>query len=202
MLHFTSRQVLSANRTVDKAASSHTANVFAFMWSPCRPMHTYWRDSVTEHIKSILAQQEHPLVINVASIEYSKAVDLKAIQADGTPVVECAFKDGGKTVTVLTKRARGLLARYAVKQQVQSVDDLKGFNYEGYCYSDSESSADKIVFTRTAEARLNSVPETAKGGCKAAQEAKGTKSSDSAAADDDHDEQQSTEKPPKKSRKK
>jgi uncharacterized protein len=162
-------------------------------------MHTYWRDSVTGHIKSMLAQQEHPLVINVASIEYSKAVDLKAIKAEGTPVVQCAFKDGGKTVTVLAKRARGLLARYVVKQRVQSVDDLKGFSYEGYCYSDSESSADKIVFTRTAEARLNSVPETAKGGCKAAQEAKGTKSS---ANNDADDEQQSTEKPAKKSRKK
>jgi hypothetical protein len=49
---------------------------------------------------------------------------------------------------IYTKKARGLMARYIIENQIENLEDLKGFSAEGYWYSEQFSTSEKIVFTR------------------------------------------------------
>ena len=87
--------------------------------------------------------------MNLASEEYFKAVDLKALKAR---VVNCVFQDykNGvyKIISFNAKRARGLMARYAIEKKAASVKKLEGFNAEGYAFDAAESRPDRLVFRR------------------------------------------------------
>jgi len=116
-----------------------------------KDLYAYWKETITEHISEAMAEatEESPrILVNVASKEYSTSVDLKKLRVEGAHVIECAFYDSGRILSVYAKKARGMMARFIVKERVQSVEELKKFNYEGYKYSDAQSSEDKYVFTR------------------------------------------------------
>ena len=94
------------------------------------------------------AAQAGPIV-NLASEEYFKAVDLKALQV---PVVQCVFEEfkAGKykIISFNAKRARGLMARYAVQKKISQPAGLLKFNLEGYAYDAAVSEPDRLVFRR------------------------------------------------------
>lgn len=89
-------------------------------------------------------------MINLASEEYFKSVDLKALKAR---VVQCVFQDGKasvfKVVSFHAKRARGLMARFAIEHRVTDVEQLKQFESEGYSFASEVSTPDKLVFRRS-----------------------------------------------------
>jgi len=88
-------------------------------------------------------------VVNLASQEYFKAVDTKALQAR---VVECVFQENKagayKIVSFMAKRARGLMVRHAAMQRLMYPEELRTFNAEGYAYDATESTPDRLVFRR------------------------------------------------------
>ena len=90
-----------------------------------------------------------PRVVNLASQEYFKAVDRKALRPR---VVECVFEDwkGGswKIISFHAKRARGLMARHAIQQRARKPEDLRGFDAEGWAHDAAASSTDRMVFRR------------------------------------------------------
>jgi cytoplasmic iron level regulating protein YaaA (DUF328/UPF0246 family) len=96
-----------------------------------------------------LQADKTPVVINLASQEYFKAVDQKALKAR---VIECVFEDwkGGKykVISFLAKRARGLMARYAATKRVTTPKQLEKFNLEGYAFDAAASEPDRLVFRR------------------------------------------------------
>jgi cytoplasmic iron level regulating protein YaaA (DUF328/UPF0246 family) len=114
-------------------------------------LYKFWGAQIAEYLN--LQQQPQPVIVNLASQEYFKAVDRKVLQAR---VVECVFEDfkGGKykIISFNAKRARGLMARYAVIQRVSKVEQLKKFNLEGYAFEASASEADRWVFRRKVQA--------------------------------------------------
>ena len=89
------------------------------------------------------------MVINLASQEYFRAVDKKALKAR---VVDCVFEDfkGGKykIISFYAKRARGLMARFAATQRLTLPEQLQGFDLDGYAFEAAQSSLDKLVFRR------------------------------------------------------
>jgi cytoplasmic iron level regulating protein YaaA (DUF328/UPF0246 family) len=89
------------------------------------------------------------VVVNLASEEYFKAVDRKALKAR---VVCCVFEDfkGGKykIISFHAKRARGLMVRHAIENKLTSVKKLEGFNAEGYAFDAAVSEPDRLVFRR------------------------------------------------------
>ena len=89
------------------------------------------------------------MVINLASQEYFKAVDLKVLKAR---IVECVFEDykGGKfkVISFFAKRARGLMARYAIQKQIKNPEKLKEFDVDGYGFVASASDENRWVFRR------------------------------------------------------
>jgi uncharacterized protein len=112
-------------------------------------LYKFWGASIAEHLNQQLANEKTPVVINLASNEYFKAVDRKALKAR---VVECVFEEykggGYKVVSFFAKRARGLMARYAIQKRIKDVKKLEAFNSEGYVFNPSASTADRLVFRR------------------------------------------------------
>ena len=112
-------------------------------------LYAFWGSQIAEHLNEKLAKDTTPVIVNLASQEYFKAVDRKALKAQ---VIECVFEDykGGKykIISFFAKRARGLMARYATLNQVNHPDGLRAFDLDGYAYAAEASSSDRLVFRR------------------------------------------------------
>jgi len=110
-------------------------------------LYEFWKQKVTKTLNDELEDGE--LFLNLASNEYFKAIDTKALK---TPVITASFKDfkNGEYKTIMTfaKLARGYMTRYVIDTDAKTVDDLKGFNYEGYGFSHSMSTDAELVFIR------------------------------------------------------
>lgn len=110
-------------------------------------LYEFWKKDITKALNEELDGDE--LFLNLASNEYFKAVDTKVLKV---PVITANFKDfkNGKykIISFFAKEARGLMARYVVDTNAKSIDDLKGFNYGGYNFSEPMSKANDLVFIR------------------------------------------------------
>ena len=115
-------------------------------------LYQFWGARIAEHLNRQLADDTDPVVVNLASQEYFKAVDRKALSAR---VVECVFEDykGGhyKIISFYAKRARGLMARWAIRQRASTPRQLEGFDLEGYAFHPAASSPERLVFRRAAQ---------------------------------------------------
>ena len=116
-------------------------------------LYKFWGVQIAEYLNERLAKDKAPVVINLASQEYFKSVDRKTLQAR---VVECVFEDykGGKykVISFNAKRARGLMARWAVTHQAKKPEDLLAFDSEGYAFDKAASEPDRLVFRRKLDA--------------------------------------------------
>ncbi len=110
-------------------------------------LYAFWQKNITQALNTEL--QDDELFINLASNEYFKAIDKKTLNV---PVINAAFKefrDGEyKMIGFFAKYARGLMARYLAETNAQTLDDVKGFNYEDYGFSEQLSTSQELVFTR------------------------------------------------------
>jgi cytoplasmic iron level regulating protein YaaA (DUF328/UPF0246 family) len=114
-----------------------------------RNLYQFWGSKISSYLNQRAAADTSPVVVNLASEEYFKAVDLKTLKPR---VVNCVFEDykGGqyKIISFHAKRARGLMVRYAIEHKIVSVKKLEGFDAEGYCFEPAVSAADRLVFRR------------------------------------------------------
>jgi cytoplasmic iron level regulating protein YaaA (DUF328/UPF0246 family) len=115
-------------------------------------LYAWWGDLIAGELNRRLdALSGQRILLNLASGEYFKSVDRKALDAR---VVECVFQDEKngtwKIISFYAKRARGLMARYIVDHGIDDVRDLRDFATEGYAYAPRESSGDRLVFRRSA----------------------------------------------------
>lgn len=114
-----------------------------------KDLYQFWGDIITATLNEQLERLDAPFLLNLASQEYFKAVRVKSLTR---PVVDVQFKDlkNGqyKIISFFAKRARGLMARYVIEQQVQSLDGLRQFNLDGYYFSAEQSSQHSLVFLR------------------------------------------------------
>jgi len=107
----------------------------------------YWGRQISDYLNQRASTDAVPLVVNLASEEYFKAVDAAALQPR---VVQCVFEQlhGGRyrVMGFAAKRARGLMMRHAIDCRAISLEQLKAFNAEGYRFVASESGPDRLVF--------------------------------------------------------
>lgn len=112
-------------------------------------LYQYWGTQVADHLNTRAAGDTSPVIVNLASEEYFKVVDRKALKAR---VVTCVFEefrgDKYKIISFMAKRARGLMVRFAIEQKLVSVKKLEAFDAEGYCFNAEASSPDRLVFRR------------------------------------------------------
>lgn len=113
-------------------------------------LYKFWGSQISNYLNARLQVDVSPVVVNLASQEYFKAVDVKALKAR---VVECVFEEyrNGqyKIISFMAKRARGLMARYAAAHRVVTPKQLEGFDAEGYAFDASVSRPERLVFRRT-----------------------------------------------------
>ncbi len=107
----------------------------------------FWGRQISDYLNQRAAADPVPLVVNLASEEYFKAVDLPALQPR---VLHCVFEqyhDGRyRVMGFAAKRARGLMMRHAIECRAISVEQLKGFGAEGYRYVAAESTPERLLF--------------------------------------------------------
>lgn len=110
-------------------------------------LYEFWKKDVVTALNQELEDDE--VFVNLASKEYFKAIDVKALKVPVVTVDFKEFKDGKyKIVAFYAKLARGLMARYIVDTNAQTIEDLKGFTTEGYGLSDELSTENHLIFTR------------------------------------------------------
>ena len=118
-----------------------------------KDLYAFWGDTVAHYLNSRQVDVDKPVVVNLASQEYFRVVDRPALNAR---VVDCLFEDWKtdryKIISFFAKRARGLMARWAVQHRVASVKKLQQFDVEGYAIAAADSSADRLVFRRRVAA--------------------------------------------------
>ncbi len=114
-----------------------------------KTLYAFWGDRIANALNEQGRGAKDPTLVNAASQEYFGAVDLKALKL---PVVNLRFleeKDGeAKVISFYAKKARGLIARYAIDHRLKKATDLKGFDSEGYRFQASASTDDEWVFSR------------------------------------------------------
>lgn len=113
-------------------------------------LYEFWGDKITQALNALLAQQANsPVLVNLASNEYFKAVKERQVEARVvTPVFKDYKGDKYKIISFYAKKARGLMVNYMIKNRLTDVEQLKNFDVEGYAYSESMSSANEWVFIR------------------------------------------------------
>ena len=112
-------------------------------------LYQFWGTQIAAYLNQRAGADASPVIVNLASQEYFKAVDRKALKAR---VVSCVFEEsragGYKVISFMAKRARGLMVRYAIENTLAGVEKLKGFDAEGYRFDASVSAPDRLVFRR------------------------------------------------------
>lgn len=114
-------------------------------------LYGYWGPRLSEQLNQCLARDRAPVVVNLASQEYFKAVQRPVLKAR---VIDCQFEDWKngqwKIISFHAKRARGLMARHLIQQRIDHPDGLDSFASDGYQFDPTVSSADRRVFRRKA----------------------------------------------------
>ena len=112
-------------------------------------LYQFWGDAITKILRKDMADAKAGTLVNLASDEYSKAIDFDGL---GVNVLETTFlqRAGGKDkfISFHAKRARGLMARWMAEHRPKSIKDLRGFNLEGYRCDAKASDDVQLVFTR------------------------------------------------------
>ena len=110
-------------------------------------LYEFWRRKLTDSINQELKNGE--VFLNLASNEYIKAIDTKVLKS---PMITANFKqlkDGNyKTIAIFSKKARGLMTRYIIDNNINSIEGIKGFNSDGYFFTEALSTHKELVFTR------------------------------------------------------
>jgi len=110
-------------------------------------LYKYWGKQIAEQLASETSDDE--VIVNLASTEYFKAVDTKTLNRKIiTPVFKELKGDQFKVVMIFAKHARGAMARYIVEKNLKNIEDLKGYDVDGYRFHESMSTDIEWVFTR------------------------------------------------------
>lgn len=112
-------------------------------------LYEFWGDTLTDGLNEQLKKIKSQYLINLASNEYFKAVKPKQINGEVITPAFKEYKNGDyKMIGFYAKKARGLLSRYIIQNQLSDVEDIKSFDVEGYKFNKSLSKGNNWVFTR------------------------------------------------------
>ncbi len=112
-------------------------------------LHAYWGPVIAGELDKSVKSHDDPTIVCLASNEYAKAVDRKALKSRFIMFNFKEVKDGkARAMMIFVKQARGMMARWAVEKRITRAEDLKKFTVGGYKFSKSLSSDDEWVFTR------------------------------------------------------
>ena len=112
-------------------------------------LYQFWGSRITDYLNERLQDDAEPVLVNLASQEYFKAVKPKLLKAR---VIECVFEDykNGvyKIISFNAKRARGAMMRFAIEQRMDKPEQLRQFKGDGYSLAAKVSTPERLVFRR------------------------------------------------------
>lgn len=112
-------------------------------------LYEFWGDKISKKLQKAIDESGSNVLVNLASIEYFKSVNSKKIKSTIiTPVFKEAKGDSYKVISIFAKKARGLMSRYIIQNQIENPEDLKHFDLDGYFYNEVLSSKTELTFTR------------------------------------------------------
>ena len=110
-------------------------------------LYDFWKNKITHQLN--LELDENEPVLNLASNEYFKAIDTKVIKSEVYSANFKQIKNGEfKTIAIFSKKARGMMTRFIIDNEITDVPDIKSFNYDGYMFSEELSTDKELIFTR------------------------------------------------------
>jgi len=108
-------------------------------------LYQFWGNKLTDYLNN----EESESIINLASIEYFKAINTKLLKAKLINIQFKEFKNGEyKMLMTYAKHARGEMAKFAAHKKINLAEELKSFDYLGYQYMENMSSENEWVFVR------------------------------------------------------
>ncbi|MDF2530084.1 MAG: yaaA [Gammaproteobacteria bacterium] len=114
-----------------------------------KDLYQFWGNKLTDALNEMIASHQHKVIVNLASNEYSQAINPNKLEAKWLKVDFKENKNGTyKIVAIHAKKARGLMARFIMQNKIDSEDKLKEFNLDDYRYNSELSDNDCLVFTR------------------------------------------------------
>ncbi|CAM3895738.1 peroxide stress protein YaaA [Xenorhabdus thuongxuanensis] len=117
-----------------------------------KALYQFWGDCITENLNTALEQQGDNVLVNLASDEYFKSVNTKKLAARIIKPVFLDEKNGKyKVISFYAKKARGLMSRFIIQNQLTDPAQLVEFNLEGYAFDESLSKGDELVFKRSEQ---------------------------------------------------
>ncbi|MCA9382743.1 peroxide stress protein YaaA [Candidatus Dojkabacteria bacterium] len=112
-----------------------------------KDLYQFWGDKLTDLLNQEIRDYKHKLLVSLASNEYEAAVDLDKIESEVWDILFLQKKNGElKNVGIFSKKARGTMIQYCVENQIETIDNLKKFNADGYKFSNADNKT--LVFVR------------------------------------------------------
>lgn len=113
-------------------------------------LYDFWGDRIADQLNKDAEGHADPALVNLASQEYFGAVDARALKL---PVVTPQFRElregQSRIISFYAKKARGLMARWAIDNRIERTEDLKGFDLDGYGFDKAASSDGEWIFIRS-----------------------------------------------------
>lgn len=112
-------------------------------------LYDFWKIKLTKYLMQELRLFKKKTIVNLASVEYSKAIDFRRLDSIVVNPFFLEFKNGDyKFISINAKRARGLMTRYIIDKKIDEVEQLKLFDYDGYSFDEQRSIRNRWVFIR------------------------------------------------------
>ena len=114
-----------------------------------KDLYAYWQETITETITQALREARSSTIINLASKEYSSAIDFNVLEANVITPAFKEYRDGKyKFLSFFGKKARGLMAGYILQNKLKKPEQIKRFDVDGYSFNEELSGESEWVFTR------------------------------------------------------
>lgn len=115
-------------------------------------LYDFWGSDLTDGLNKLMAEQKTDVIINCASNEYFKSINEKELKGKViTPVFKIVRDGVAKSPGMMTKRARGMMARYIIQKKIEKVVDLKKFKMDGYKFMPTLSNDEKYEFHKIVD---------------------------------------------------
>ena len=112
-------------------------------------LYAFWGNTITKVLRKDICSQRVDTIVNLASEEYSRVLDMEALDV---AIVQVRFLqvDKGRTrlISLYAKQARGLMARWMAIHKPKRASDLAAFDLGGYQLDRDASGNGELIFTR------------------------------------------------------
>jgi hypothetical protein len=112
-------------------------------------LYQFWDNKITTILNEDIKDSGSKELINLASNEYFKSVQLKYLDSEVITPIFKDFKNGKyKIISFYAKKARGMMAAYIIKNKIKNAEDIKSFNIDGYRFDNDMTRDNNWMFTR------------------------------------------------------